>query len=165
MKSAGPFDFGGGIVNPNKALDPGLVYDMGMADYIKYFCAMGHNNSAISGITKRSITCPKRRPSILDINVPSITIPSLRHSINLTRTVMNVGLVNSTYKAAIVPPPGIAISVKPRILKFNHKMKRISFTVTVSTNHRVTTGYCFGSLTWLDGIHSVRIPISVRTNI
>ncbi|XP_022922608.1 subtilisin-like protease SBT3.3 [Cucurbita moschata] len=165
MMSARPFDFGGGIVNPNKAVDPGLVYDMGMADYIQYFCAKGYNNSAISGITKRSISCPKRRPSILDINVPSITIPSLTHPVSLTRTVTNVGAINSSYKAAIEAPPGITIAVKPRILKFNHKMKSISFTVTISSNHRVTTGYCFGSLTWLDGVHSVRIPVSVRTNI
>ncbi|KAG7014677.1 Subtilisin-like protease SBT3.3 [Cucurbita argyrosperma subsp. argyrosperma] len=165
MMSARPFDFGGGIVNPNKAVDPGLVYDMGMADYIQYFCAKGYNDSAISGITKRSISCPKRRPSILDINVPSITIPSLTHPVSLTRTVTNVGAINSSYKAAIEAPPGITIAIKPRILKFNHKMKSISFTVTISSNHRVTTGYCFGSLTWLDGVHSVRIPVSVRTNI
>lgn len=152
-------------MNPNKAVDPGLVYDMGMADYIQYLCAMGYSNSAIAGITKESISCPKKRPSILNINVPSITIPSLRHSVSLTRTVTNVGSVNSTYKAALEHPPGITIAVKPRILKFNPKMKTISFTVTVSSNHRVATGYCFGSLTWLDGVHTVRIPVSVRTDI
>ncbi|KAL5973721.1 hypothetical protein ACLOJK_030377 [Asimina triloba] len=34
LKIANPFDYGGGVVNPNKAGDPDLIYDMGMEDYI-----------------------------------------------------------------------------------------------------------------------------------
>ncbi|KAG6714367.1 hypothetical protein I3843_05G183600 [Carya illinoinensis] len=105
MKLADTFDYGGGIVNGNRAADPGL-------------------------------------PSILNLNFPSITIPTLRNSTTFTRTVTNVGAVYSRYVA-----------------------QAISFTVTVSSTHKVTTGYSFGSLTWSDGVHSVRSPISVRTEI
>lgn len=165
IKLADPFDFGGGIVNANRAADPGLIYDMGTADYIDYICTMGYDNSAISLLTGHPTFCPVKEPSVLNLNLPSITIPMLRNSTTLTRTVTNVGPVNSRYVAVVEPPLGIAMAVKPHILIFNSTMKTISFTVAVSSSHKVTTGYCFGSLTWTDGVHAVRSPISVRTEI
>ncbi|XP_010099424.2 subtilisin-like protease SBT3.9 [Morus notabilis] len=165
MKLADPFDFGGGIVNFNRAADPGLVYDMGTEDYLHYLCAMGYNNSAISQLREHPTSCPTKRPSVLDLNLPSITIPSLTKPTKLTRTVRNVGHANSSYKAVVKPPQGIRISVRPRLLTFNATNNTISFTVAVSSTHRVTTGYYFGSLTWTDGVHTVNSPISVRTEI
>ena len=163
---ADPFDFGGGIVNPNAAADPGLVYDMGMADYIHYLCTMHYNNSAISHLTGITTNCPIQRPSILDINVPSITIPSLRTSpIVVTRTVTNVGAPNSVYRAIIEPPSGALVSVKPEVLVFNSTVKKVSFKVTIATTYQMSTGYLFGSLTWTDRVHVVRIPLSVRTEL
>ncbi|KAH7513631.1 hypothetical protein FEM48_Zijuj11G0001400 [Ziziphus jujuba var. spinosa] len=165
QKLADPFDFGGGFVNPNSAADPGLVYDMETADYVHYLCAMGYNNSAISRLTGKPTTCPLKKPSILDVNLPSITIPSIRSSTTVTRTVTNVGAPNSIYTPIIDPPSGIMVSVKPDVLIFNSEVKKISFKVIVSTTHRMNTGYYFGSLTWTDRVHAVRIPLSVRTEI
>ncbi|KAJ9679917.1 hypothetical protein PVL29_021731 [Vitis rotundifolia] len=164
-KLADPFDFGGGIVNPIRAADPGLVYDMGTADYIHYLCTLGYNNSTIFQFTEQSIRCPTREHSILDLNLPSITIPSLQNSTSLTRNVTNVGAVNSTYKASIISPAGITITVKPDTLIFDSTIKTVTFSVTVSSIHQVNTEYSFGSLTWVDGVHAVRSPISVRTMI
>lgn len=165
QKLANPFDFGGGIVNPNGAADPGLVYDMSTADYIHYLCAMDYNISAISRLIGKSATCPDRKPSILDVNLPSITIPSLGDSITLTRVVTNVGGPNSVYRAIIESPLGTLVSVRPNMLVFNAKTKKISFKVTISTTHQLNTGgYYFGSLTWTDGLHAVGIPLSVRTD-
>ncbi|KAG2680633.1 hypothetical protein I3760_11G107300 [Carya illinoinensis] len=165
QKLANPFDFGGGIANPNKAADPGLVYDMGTTDYIHYLCAMAYNNSAISRLMGQSMACPSKKPSILDVNLPSITIPSLRDSITITRTVTNVATSKSIYRAVIEPPFGIMISVNPNVLEFNSTVKKISFRVTISTTHKVNTGYYFGSLTWINGVHAVRSPLSVRTEV
>nr|GMC93067.1 Subtilisin-like protease SBT3.3 [Ipomoea batatas] len=162
-KPADPFDYGGGIVNPNAAKDPGLVFDMGTFDYILYLCAMGYNSTSINNLTKNPSSCPIKKPSLLDINLPSVTIPSLRNSITVTRTVTNVGPVNSRYKPIMESPPGITISVKPETLVFNSMTKQISFTVTITTSHKYNTDFCFGSLTWSDGVHRVRTPISVRT--
>ncbi|KAJ6423113.1 hypothetical protein OIU84_024111 [Salix udensis] len=164
-KLANPFDFGGGIANPNGAADPGLVYDMGTADYINYLCAMDYNSTAISSLTGQSTVCPGEEPSILNINLPSITIPNLRNSTTLTRTVTNVGASTSIYRAVIEPPFGTSVSVKPNVLVFNRKTKKLTFSVTVTTAHQVNTGYFFGSITWTDGVHSVRSPLSVRTEI
>lgn len=163
QKLANPFDFGGGIANPNGAADPGLVYDMGTADYINYLCAMDYNSTAISRLTGQSTVCPSEESSILGVNLPSITIPNLRNSTTLTRTVTNVGASNSIYRAVIEPPFGTSVSVKPNVLVFDRKTKKLTFSVTVTSAHQVNTGYFFGSITWTDGVHSVRSPLSVRT--
>ncbi|XP_051114622.1 subtilisin-like protease SBT3.5 [Andrographis paniculata] len=162
QKLADPFDYGGGIVNPNRAACPGLVYDMDTSDYISYLCSMEYDNSAISRLTGRTITCPKTS-SILDVNLPSITIPYLRNSTTLTRTVTNVGPVNSIYHVIIKPPTGTFVFVNPPILIFNSKVKKITFEVTIISMHQLTAGYYFGSLIWTDGVHDVRSPIAVRT--
>ncbi|KAL3342370.1 hypothetical protein AABB24_026406 [Solanum stoloniferum] len=165
-KIADPFDFGGGLVNANAAKDPGLVYDMGFSDYVfSYLCPMGYNTSAIGRIINGFVTCANKMPSLVDFNVPSLTIPSLRKTVTVKRTVTNVGPVNSKYKAIIEPPLGITIKVKPETLIFNSSTKKISFTLTISTSHKYTTGNYFGSLTWTDGVHKVRSPISVRTEL
>ncbi|KAH0702932.1 hypothetical protein KY290_018252 [Solanum tuberosum] len=102
-------------------------------------------------------------PSILDFNLPSLTIPSLKKTVTVKRTVTNVGPVNSQYKAIIEPPLGITVKVMPETLIFNSSIEKISFTLTISTTHKYNTGYNFGSLTWTDRVHRVRSPISVRT--
>ncbi|XP_024026852.1 subtilisin-like protease SBT3.6 isoform X1 [Morus notabilis] len=166
QKLADPFDFGGGIVNPNAAADPGLVYDMGTSDYAHYLCAMHYNNSAISHLIGNLTKCPLQKPSVLDVNLPSITIPSIRTTpIVVTRTVTNVGSPNSIYEATIEPPSGVLVSVKPEFLVFNSTIEKISFQVTISTTHQMNTDYLFGSLTWTDKVHIVRIPLSVRTEM
>ncbi|CAN8290246.1 unnamed protein product [Cochlearia groenlandica] len=60
---------------------------------------------------------------------------------------------------------GFNVTVTPRILLFNSGTRTLSFKVRVSTNHRVNTGYYFGSLSWIDSVHNVVIPVSVRTQI
>lgn len=134
-------------------------------DYVHYLCGAGYNDSSISQLVGRAISCPNPKPSVLDVNVPSITIPNLRNSATLTRTVTNVGSPTSTYKLLVEPPFGVAVTVKPDVLYFHSTSQKISFQVTVSTSHQVNTGYYFGSLTWTDGVHDVTIPISARTQI
>ena len=151
-------------MNPGKVADPGLVYDMGYDEYVHYLCSAGYENKSISKLLGRIYTCPSPTPSMLDVNVPSITIPYLNEEIILTRTVTNVGPVGSVYKAVIEPPLGIKLQVSPETLEFGPNTKKITFTVKVSTTHRWNTDYYFGSLTWTDnGAHNVRIPLSVRT--
>ncbi|KAL5551493.1 hypothetical protein UlMin_001669 [Ulmus minor] len=164
LKLADSFDYGGGLVNPNAAADPGLVFDMNTSDYIDYLCSMNYNSSSISRLTGQPTICI-HKPSILNVNLPSITIPSLRSSITITRTVTNVGAPNSIYRAKIHYPSGIMLSVKPHVLVFNATIKKISFEVTLSATHQMNTGFLFGSLIWTDSVHSVRIPLSVRTEM
>lgn len=152
-------------MNPHSAADPGLVYDMGTEDYVQYLCGMGYNVSDIFQLTEHPVVCPSKQPSVLELNLPSITIPNLRKPIILTRTVTNVGPVNSKYKANVDFTSGINIAVRPETLIFNSKTKTISFSVMISSAHNVNAGYYFGSLTWTDGVHVVRSPISIRTEV
>lgn len=137
---------------------------MGTTDYVHYLCAVSYNNSAISQLTGQPMVCPSERPSILDVNLPSITIPNLRNSTTLIRTATNVGAPESIYRAVIEPPTGVVVTVNPDVLVFKSITKSITFKVTVSSSHRVNAGYYFGSLTWTDGVHEVRTPLSVRTD-
>ncbi|XP_071725244.1 subtilisin-like protease SBT3.4 [Rutidosis leptorrhynchoides] len=166
-KLADPFDFGGGIINPNRAADPGLVYDMNMTDYVNYLCSAGHQ----SIISYLNLTHPRhcnvKRPSssILDMNLPSITVPNLRRSVNIKRTVTNVGATDGKYKAVVESPSGTNVHVKPNVLVFNSSITSLTFTVVISSTQSFNMGYSFGSLTWTFGVYAVRIPISVRTSI
>ncbi|CAH8304875.1 unnamed protein product, partial [Eruca vesicaria subsp. sativa] len=164
-KLADPFDYGGGLVNPEKAARPGLVYDMATHDYVLYLCAADYSDMSISRVLGKATICPNPKPSVLDLNLPSITIPNLRDEVILTRTVTNVGPLNSVYKVMIDPPTGVDVIVTPTTLVFNSTATKLSFTVRVTTTHRVNTGYFFGSLSWSDNVHNVAIPVSVRTQI
>ncbi|XP_019195102.1 PREDICTED: subtilisin-like protease SBT3.9 isoform X1 [Ipomoea nil] len=161
-KLADAFDHGGGIINPNKARSPGLIYDMSTTDYLQCLCAMGYDSRVISGLAGQATSC-NNGLSIFDVNFPSITMPNLNGTVTLTRTVTNVGPVNSVYKVMVEPPKGITVSVTPSTLNFNPSVKKISFSVKISTSYLFNTGYYFGSLTWNDGVNNVRIPISVKT--
>ncbi|KAJ8632441.1 hypothetical protein MRB53_025777 [Persea americana] len=150
QRVANPFHYGNGIVIPNRAADPGLIYDMGNTDYANYLCSIGYLNSA---------DCPSKKPSMLNLNLPSITIPNLRGSVTVTRTVTNVGSADSTYVASIEHPLGVKVGVKPPKLAFNSTVKKLSFTVTLSSNQKAIGGYYFGRLSWSDGIHKLKHPM------
>ncbi|KAF8090295.1 hypothetical protein N665_0480s0016 [Sinapis alba] len=42
-----PLDYGGCLVNPDKAANPGLIYDMNPYDYVLYLCVVGYNDTFI----------------------------------------------------------------------------------------------------------------------
>ncbi|XP_008783547.3 subtilisin-like protease SBT3.3 [Phoenix dactylifera] len=154
-KLADPFDYGGGQINPNKAMDPGLVYDINPKEYLEFFnCRFGLHGG-----------CNTKQRPLYHLNLPSIAIPNLRKTVMVQRTVTNVGKVDAVYKAALEIPPGIKMVVEPSVLVFNARSKVRTFTVTFTPTHKKQGVYGFGSLTWHDGSHSVRSPIAVRTTI
>ena len=152
-------------MNPEKATKPGLVYDLGLEDYVLYMCSVGYNETSISQLVGKGTVCSYPKPSVLDFNLPSITIPNLKEEVTLPRTLTNVGPLESVYRVAVEPPLGTQVTVTPETLVFNSTTKRVSFKVSVSTTHKINTGYYFGSLTWSDSLHNVTIPLSVRTQL
>ncbi|XP_010474133.1 PREDICTED: subtilisin-like protease SBT3.17 [Camelina sativa] len=164
-KLADPFDYGGGLINPEKVANPGLIYDMGINDYVHYLCSAEYDDGSISKLLGKPIKCPYPLPSMLDFNMPSIIIPSLTREVTLTRTVTNVGPADSVYKPLVESPLGIELDVNPKTLVFASNITKGTFNVRVKTSHRVNSDYYFGSLCWTDGVHNVTIPIAVRTKI
>ncbi|XP_073011945.1 subtilisin-like protease SBT3.5 isoform X2 [Typha latifolia] len=164
-KQANAFDHGGGHVDPNKAVDPGLIYDMGVSDYMHFLCSMGYNNSAISSMTQHTMVCERTPKSQKDLNLPSISIPDLRKTLTVSRTVTNVGPTTSVYTACVEDPPGVSVLVKPSVLQFNATVQKLEFKVTFRSKLKVQGRYTFGSLTWKNNKYSVRIPMVVRTVI
>ncbi|KAL6853828.1 hypothetical protein ACP4OV_019857 [Aristida adscensionis] len=155
-KIADPFDYGGGNINPNKAADPRLIYDIDASDY-NYFYGCKPNNTSTS--------CNATLVPAYHLNLPSICVPDLRHPIVVSRTVTNVGEVNAIYHAIIQSPSGVKMEVEPAILVFNAANKVRTFKVKLSPMWILQGDYTFGGLTWHNGQKTVRIPIAARITI
>ncbi|KAI7746059.1 hypothetical protein M8C21_003735 [Ambrosia artemisiifolia] len=155
---ADPFQYGSGHFRPEKAADPGLVYNASYTDYLLFLCSHGDLKS------NPTFTCPKATPSTQNLNYPSFSFPGLNGKVTVKRTVTNVGGKGSVYFASVEPPLGVTVKVFPPVLYFKHVGETKSFEVTVEGWFNVEKGvYSFGSLTWSDGVHNVRSPIAVST--
>ncbi|CAJ2663148.1 unnamed protein product [Trifolium pratense] len=167
-KAATPFALGVGHVNPNRALDPGLVYDVGVQDYVNLLCALKYSQRNITTITRSSSNdCSK--PS-LDLNYPSFIAffnggnSSSRTVQEFHRTVTNVGEGQTIYFASITPIKGFHVSVIPNKLVFNEKNDKLSYKLRIEVASMTKLKkVAFGYLTWMDVKHVVRSPIVVTT--
>ncbi|KAL3502949.1 hypothetical protein ACH5RR_037398 [Cinchona calisaya] len=163
-EKATPFNYGAGHIRPNRAMDPGLIYDLTDEDYLSFLCALDYNEKQIMLFTNSPFICPKPI-SLVNLNYPSITIPFFNGPITVTRTVKNVGSSPATYIARVINPPGLFIDVQPKTLTFATIGEQKSFNVTITaTKLSAIGGNLFGSLTWLDGKHYVRSPIVVQAS-
>lgn len=150
-------------MDPNKAMDPGLIYNITTEDYVQFLCSMGHSSASISKVTKTTTSCDKKgKNQALNLNLPSISVPNLKKAATVVRTVTNVGNVTAVYKALVKTPYGIRVRVEPQILCFNSDTRVLTFNVSFMSTQKLHGDYRFGSLTWTDGNHFVRTPIAVR---
>ncbi|XP_068642047.1 subtilisin-like protease SBT5.3 [Aristolochia californica] len=159
LLKATPFSYGAGHIRPNRAQDPGLVYDLSTNDYLKFLCNIGYNSSQMAAFYK-GYQCPQRS-SNLDLNYPSITVPNLDKSTTVTRTLKNVGSPGK-YKVRLKHPEGVSVSVKPESLTFEKIGEEKSYKITLAPKHeRMGGDYVYGRIIWSDGVHYVRSPIVV----
>lgn len=150
------FAYGAGHLNPTKAAHPGLVYETLPADYNKLLC--GLNTSQALNISCSGVVPIKAK----DLNYPTLAArvkTGKGFRVTFSRTVTNVGTLNSTYRAIITKPSQLNITVEPNILPFRAWHERKSFVVTVTGEN--VTQFASASLEWFDGTHSVRSPIVV----
>ncbi|XP_040995148.1 subtilisin-like protease SBT3.18 isoform X6 [Juglans microcarpa x Juglans regia] len=169
MKVADPFDIGAGHINPLKALDPGLVYEMKTSDYILFLCNIGYTQENIHKMVLPcpgvDISCPKVPKSNTNINYPSITVSNLKSTMTIKRTVRNVGhKKNTIYFASIVKPDGVEVFIWPRALIFSWFNEENSYYVTLKPLKKSQGRYDFGEIVWSDGCHKVRSPLVVCVN-
>jgi hypothetical protein len=147
------FRQGAGHVVPNKAMDPGLVFDSNMLDWIGFLCG---TQLPASYCTDRGI--PVIAPS--DFNSPSIALSALAGSRTITRTVTNVG-AEGTYNVSLSGLVGFDVSVSPASFTLDTgETQTIAITITRTT--AALNAYTGGQISWSDGVHTVRIPVVAR---
>jgi hypothetical protein len=156
-----PWDFGSGHIDPNKANDPGLVYDISADEYDAFSCGVGSPDVTQARCDELERDGFSLEPA--DLNQPSISVSRLISTRTITRRVTNVSDVSETYIAEIELPPGVDVQVTPGSISV---VPGESVTYEVTLIHQ--SGQLdqdqplFGSLTWVSSNHSVRSVISVR---
>ncbi|CAN1277936.1 Subtilisin-like protease 3 [Linum perenne] len=143
------FDMGAGHVNPPRALDPGLIYDIQPDDYIAYICSLGYNDTQIRMIVQRSVNCSDEssKPGA-QLNYPTFSISLSSSPRTYTRTVTNVGMPNSTYTSKVFPPEGVDVEVEPAEITFNELKENATYSITFCRVGNVTGNVGQGSLVW-----------------
>lgn len=166
---ASPFAAGAGQVNPAKANDPGLVYDIHPPDYARYVCGLsrlGYNDRQIRAVLRRPVDCGTMgRISGEELNYPSfwVTLTGTA-SKRVQRTVTNVQDGQAKYTVTVGPIPGVNVEVRPTTLEFQRGGQSRSFTVTFTPMPRQMPGTTKnGQLRWVSDLddHVVRSPVVV----
>jgi subtilisin family serine protease len=160
-KPSTPFDHGAGHVDPVSALNPGLVYDLTVDDYINFLCASKYTPSQINILAKKNFTCDSsKKYSIFDLNYPSFSVPlAISSEVKHTRTLTNVGSAG-TYKVSVTSESAVKVSIEPETLTFSKMYEKKSYTVTFTASGVLPGQTSFGRIVWSDGKHSVGSPFA-----
>jgi hypothetical protein len=163
------FAYGSGLLNPVRAVNPGLVFDASAEDYMDFLCKQGYNTTTLRLVSDDHSACHSTTPGRgWNLNYPSFSLAiEDGHKINgiFRRTVTNVGSPNSTYYATVNVPESLYVTVKSSVLPFSAVGKKKSFIVKVNGGYVRQVPIISGSITWYDGLidHVVRTPLVVYT--
>ncbi|RLN09942.1 subtilisin-like protease SBT1.7 [Panicum miliaceum] len=150
-KASTPFARGSGHVDPNRALDPGLVYDAGVKDYISFLCALRYTSKEIAIFMRdgsKADYCSTRTGSSGDLNYPAFS--AVFHS--------DMDEDHQPSRRA-----SVRVTVEPRKLEFTAMQQTQEYVITFAPRGaaRVADRYTFGSIAWSDGEHRVTSPIAI----
>ncbi|XP_010059854.2 subtilisin-like protease SBT1.7 [Eucalyptus grandis] len=171
--SSTPFDYGAGHVDPMAALDPGLVYDAAVEDYLRFLCALNYTSAQIKSSTNRDYSCDSStKYNVEDLNYPSFAVPlesassisggaGASSTVKYTRTLTNVGSPGTYTVSVSSQIPSVKILVEPESLTFGNMGEKKSYTVTFTAGSMPSGTTSFASLKWSDGKHSVGSPIAI----
>ncbi len=139
---------GSGQVDPAAMLDPGLVYDSTVEDWLAYEEGLGIDTG--SGVAPRA-------PS--DLNYPSLSVDRLLGARALTRTL--TATRPGVYRAS-AELPGFRVEVEPSTLRFGRAGQSVKVTVRLTRTTAASGVPVTGHLTWAGPGHlTVRSPIVV----
>ncbi|KAH6788578.1 hypothetical protein C2S51_003584 [Perilla frutescens var. frutescens] len=163
---ASPLSMGSGLVDPNRALDPGLIYDASPQDLVNLVCSMNFTLNQTRTIIRSSYSCSN--PSS-DLNYPSFVAVYRAAEVGrtLTRTfkrvVTNVGEGAATYKVMLLVPVNTTARVRPQALVFGKKYDKLSYSLTIRYKGDLEVQHREGAVIWVDetGKYRVRSPIMV----
>lgn len=170
MKASDPFDIGAGQISPSQAMDPGLIYDMKIRDYVVFLCNGGYTWDQIKSIVIMTPEIPKNCPqpgfiTNSNLNYPTITVSNLQCTTTINRTLRNVGKKKTAiYFVSILSPNGVDVKVWPRVAFFSPFKEEFTYHVTLKPKKLSQGRYDFGEIVWSDGLHFVRSPVVVSVN-
>ncbi|KAL5557827.1 hypothetical protein UlMin_034038 [Ulmus minor] len=164
--AATPYDFGAGEITLGGPLQPGLVYETTIIDYLNFLCYSGYDSTKIKGISTTApsnFTCPENSTSerVSNINYPSIAISKFdgKTSKNISRTVTYVGgNGRGVFTSVVEAPSDLNVQVIPEKLQFTEDNQKLSYQVVFSSAASLSKPNVFGSITWTDGKYKVRSP-------
>ncbi|PSR99785.1 Subtilisin-like protease [Actinidia chinensis var. chinensis] len=165
---ASPLAVGSGQIDPNPALDPGLVYDLTPQDYVNVLCYMNYTKNQILTVTRSKLYhCSNPSP---DLNYPSFIMLYSNESIavqTFQRTLTNVGGDAATYNAEVVAPAGSKVTISPNMLVFSKKFEKKSYTLNIEYKAEGNETNTYGSIVWVEdsGKHRVRSPIVLSPEV
>ena len=126
------FRQGAGHVQPNKAADPGLVYDSNWNDWLAFLCG---TTSAVNPTACTALKTAGYSTDASDMNVASIAIGDLAGVQTVKRRVTNVGSAPATYTATVSGMTGVTTAVTPSSLALAPGQTG-TFTVTLHADDR-----------------------------
>jgi len=159
LGDANPFDFGAGHIAPNKAFDPGLVFDVSDDEYDAFAC--GTASPAVSSTRCDELTAAGFSFAAANLNQPSISVSTLAVQQTVQRRVTNVSDEANSYTVAISAPPGMSVNVNPSTLALGPG-DSATFDVTSTYLSGPLDLWRFGSLTWSSPTHDVYVPIALK---
>ncbi|XP_030943616.1 subtilisin-like protease SBT1.8 [Quercus lobata] len=159
-----PLAHGAGHVEPHKALDPGLVYDISIEDYITFLCSLDYTVAQVQTIVKRpNVTCSRKFSDPGQLNYPSFSVLfANKKVVRYTRTLTNVGAAGSVYDVTVGAPTMVNVAVKPTKLVFKSVGEKQRYTVTfvAKSGAPKTPMSEFGSIVWSNAQHQVKSPVA-----
>lgn len=137
-----------------------IFHETEFGDYISFLCILPNiSHSTVTAAT--GAWCSHSLDHPANLNLPSITISSLKGSLSLRRNFKNVGCKPETYLCSVVPPDGTTVSLSPpwfTVAPYGTQDLDILFNVT-----KVMNKFSFGEIVLTGSMnHIVRIPLTVK---
>src|SRR5690606_32530454 len=155
--AADPFEVGAGHIDPNRAIDPGLVYDSDLLDHAAFLCGLRYSPFPGEECNELALSGYSFDPR--ELNLPSVGVSRLITGDTVLRRVTNVG-PPGTYRAEVTPPLGMHVAVEPASLTLGTG-ESASFMLTFTKQDAPVDDWTFGEVVWTDGTRRVASPLGV----
>ncbi|XP_074580686.1 subtilisin-like protease SBT2.4 [Curcuma longa] len=158
-----PFDHGAGMVNPEAALDPGLVFSAEFEDYVNFLCALPDVSPALVRSATGMKCDAESSSSPADLNLPSVTISTLKGHQTVKRSVRNVAGKAETYLIAVKPPHPEVVEVSVHPEWFEIPVDGVQELAIEFKVLQTSESFAFGEIVLTGSLnHVVRLPLAIR---
>jgi subtilisin family serine protease len=133
---AGPFEVGSGRIDLQKALKPGITFDVAGDDFITH------------------------QADLWNVNYPSIYIPAMGNEITITRTALSGLTKSSKWKISAQTSEGVSIAAVPSSLEIAAD-GYATFSITINASAVPAGAVRHGTIFMKSGSYQVHIPVTI----